>query len=71
VKNGHCEPNGTLRTFHPVAIAPAVLVELHVVVMHEYVGLSQEVEISEPGQIARLQDHERRHDNPLRLAWTC
>jgi hypothetical protein len=38
VKNGHCEPNGALRTFHPVAIAPAVLVELHVVVMHEHIG---------------------------------
>src|SRR5262249_15525836 len=67
VKHWNREPDNPLRPLHAVAVAPAVLVELHVVVMHEYVGCSQEVEISEPGQVARLQDHERRHDNPLRL----
>src|SRR5262249_35175316 len=67
VKNRHGEPNRALRTLHPVAIAPAVLVELHVVVMHEHVGFLQQIEISEPRQIARLQDHERRHEKPLRL----
>jgi hypothetical protein len=37
------------------------------VVMHEHIGFLQQIEISQPGQISRLQDHERRHENPLRL----
>jgi hypothetical protein len=55
------------RRLHPVAIAPAVLVELHVIVMYEHNGFLQQIEISQPRQISRLQDHERRHENPLRL----
>src|ERR1700730_1619410 len=67
VENGNGQPDGALRTLPAVAVAPTVLVELHVVVMHEHVGFLQEVEISEPGQIARLQDHERCHENLLRV----
>jgi hypothetical protein len=67
VKNRHGEPNSALRTLHPVAIAPAVLVKLHVVVMHEHIGFLQQIEISQPWQISRLQDHERCHEGPLRL----
>ena len=66
-RTGTVSQIGALRTLHAVAVAPAVLVELHVVVMHEHVGFLQEIKISEPGQIARLQDHERCHENLLRV----
>jgi hypothetical protein len=67
MKNRHGKPNGALWTLHPVAIAPTVLVEMYIVVMYEYIRFLQQIEISEPGQISRLQDHKRRHENPLRL----
>ena len=44
-----------------------MLVELHVVVVHEHVGLVHEIEIAEPGQISGLQHDERRHEACLRL----
>jgi hypothetical protein len=37
------------------------------VVTHEHIGFLRQIEISQSGQISRLQDHERRHENPLRL----
>jgi hypothetical protein len=67
MKNRHGKPNGALWTLHPVAIAPTVLVEMYIVVMYEYIRFLQQIEISEPGQISRLQDHKRRHENPFRL----
>jgi len=76
VENGLCaapvmqnrdrQPDGAFRPLHAVAVAPTVLVELHVVIVHENVGFAQEIEISEPGQVAWLQDDEGFHETPLR-----
>src|SRR5262249_34119059 len=66
VENWNRQPDRAFRSLHAVAIAPTVLVELHVVIVHENVGFAQEIEISEPGQITRLQDDEGFHETPLR-----
>src|SRR4051812_18569331 len=66
VKNWNRQPDHAFRPLHAVAVAPTVLIELHVVIMHENVGFAQEIEISEPGEVARLQDDEGFHETPLR-----
>src|SRR6202048_1880487 len=66
VQHRHGKPDRALGTFHLVAIAPTMLVELHVVIMHEHVRFFEQIEISQPRQITRLQHHERGHDVLLR-----
>src|SRR5919198_4657072 len=66
VQDWNRKPDRAFRPLHAVAVAPTVFVELHVVIMHENVGFAQEIEISEPGQITRLQDGEGFHETPLR-----
>src|SRR5262245_51173908 len=62
VPHRHGQPHGAFWALDAVAVAPALLVELHVVVVHEHVGLAHEIEIAEPRQISRLQHDECRHE---------
>src|SRR5262249_25531246 len=64
-ENGDGEPKQSLVGFDVVAVPPAVLVVLNVVVEDEDVALVELVEVAEPGEIAGL---EHDHAPPARRA---
>src|SRR5688500_13832427 len=57
----HRQPQGTALRLDAVAIAPAVLVVLDVIVVHEDVRSVELVEESEPRQVTGLQDNRGGH----------
>ena len=58
------DPLDTSSRFDPVAIAPIVLCELHLVINDELVNGGNYVEIALPGNVVRLQYRHRFQDPP-------
>ena len=59
VANRHGQPLRAVLRLDAVAVPPAMLVVLHVVVIDEHVGTPQLIEEPEPRQVAGLQDDDR------------
>jgi len=51
-----CEPKRSPRRFDAIPVAPAMLVELNIIVIDENVTTSHLVEKAEPGQVSWLED---------------
>ena len=63
VEDGYRQPERAVRRFDAVAITPAVLVELDIIVVDEDVGTPHLVEETKPGQVAGLKNSKDCHDN--------
>jgi hypothetical protein len=61
VQHRNGQPLRAVLRLDSVAIAPSVLVVLHIVVVHEHVRTTQLIEEAKPGQISGLQHDERAY----------
>jgi hypothetical protein len=65
----HRQPHRAVHPLYPVPISPTMLVVLYVIVEYKDVHPIDLIEISEPREIAGLQDGDTRHRFSRSTAW--